>query len=284
MPADDFAPGTVWLVGAGPGDPELLTRRAERLLREATIIFYDALVGPAVLDLIPPHVVRVPVGKRSGRHSRDQAMIDQLLVRAADRGERVVRLKGGDPSMFGRSAEELTALAEAGIPARICPGITAASAAAASAGISLSLRGLARRVQFVTAHAARGEALDLDWHALADARATLAFYMGRAAAAEITRGLTKHGLAGSTPVLIACDVSLPGERLLRTRLDLLPLAVEAISDDKPTVILIGGALAQAEQVAGFDGITAPGGLVAAAARRRGRRAGTALLDRVARVR
>ncbi len=247
MSADDFPAGTVWLVGAGPGDPELLTRRAERLMREATIVFYDALVGPGVLDLISPHVIRVPVGKRSGRHSRDQATIDQLLVCAAERGERVVRLKGGDPSMFGRAAEELTALARAGIPARICPGITAASAAAASAGISLSLRGLARRVQFVTAHAAKGESLDLEWRALADSRSTLAFYMGRAAAAEISRGLTANGLAGSTPVLVACDASLPTERLLRTRLDLLPLAVDAISDDRPTVILIGDAIAGTDQ-------------------------------------
>lgn len=249
MPADDFAPGTVWLVGAGPGDPELLTRRAERLLRTATIVFYDALVGPGVLDLIPDGVVRVPVGKRSGRHSRDQATIDQLLVRAAGRGERVVRLKGGDPAIFGRAAEELTALAGAGIAARICPGITAASAAAASAGISLSLRGLARRVQFVTAHAAHGKPLDLAWRALADSRSTLAFYMGRAAAGDIARGLTGAGLAGSTPVLVACDVSLPGERLLRTRLDLLPLAVETISDDKPTLMLIGDAVADAHYAA-----------------------------------
>jgi len=247
MPADDFAPGTVWLVGAGPGDPELLTRRAERLLRSATIVFYDALVGPGVLDLIPEGVVRVSVGKRSGRHSRDQATIDQLLVRAAGDGERVVRLKGGDPAMFGRLAEEMAALTAAGITARICPGITAASAAAAAAGISLSLRGLARRVQFVTAHAARGETIDLDWRTLADSRSTLAFYMGRAAAPDIVRGLTSHGLAGSTPVLIACDVSLPTERLLRTRLDLLTLAVEAISDDRPTMILIGDAIIDADQ-------------------------------------
>lgn len=244
MPADDFAPGTVWLVGAGPGDPELLTRRAERLLREATIVFHDALVGAGILDLIPEGVVRVCVGKRSGRHSCDQATIDRMLVGAARGGERVVRLKGGDPSIFGRSAEELGALARAGIQARICPGITAASAAAASAGISLSLRGVARRVQFVTAHAAKGASLDLDWHALADRRSTLAFYMGRAAAAEIARALIAHGLAGSTPVLIACDVSLATERLLRTRLDLLPLAVEAISDDKPTLMLIGDAVAE----------------------------------------
>lgn len=247
MPADDFPAGTVWLVGAGPGDPELLTRRAERLLRSATIVFYDALVGPGVLDLIPDGVVRVSVGKRSGRHSRDQSSIDQLLVRAAFGGERVVRLKGGDPAMFARLAEEMTALAETGIAARICPGITAASAVAASAGISLSLRGRARRVQFVTAHAAKGEPLDLEWRSLADDRSTLAFYMGRAAAAEITRGLTANGLPGSTPVLVACDASLPTERLLRTRLDLLPLVVDAISEDRPTVILIGDAIGGTNQ-------------------------------------
>ncbi|HEX7849761.1 MAG TPA: uroporphyrinogen-III C-methyltransferase [Sphingomonas sp.] len=251
MQDDDFTGGTIWLVGAGPGDPDLLTRKAERLLRDATIVFHDALVGPGVLDLIPEWVVRVPVGKRSGRHSRDQAAINQLLVRAARNGERVVRLKGGDPSLFARSMEEMTALAEAGFTARICPGVTAASAASASAGLSLSLRGLARRVQFITAHAAKGQALDLDWTQLADSGSTLAFYMGRAAAGEIARGLSGAGLAGATPVLIACDVSLPTERLLRTRLDLLPLAVESISDDKPTIILIGAAVGD-----GGGGVTA----------------------------
>lgn len=239
MRADEFPGGTVWLVGAGPGDPDLLTRKAERLLRRATIVFHDALVGQSVLDLIGPGASHIAVGKRSGRHSRSQEAINGLLVEAARRGERVVRLKGGDPSLFGRSMEEMAALAEAGITARICPGITAASAAAASAGISLSLRGLARRVQFVTAHAARGEALDLDWRQLADSGSTLAFYMGRAAAGEIARGLIGAGLSGSTPALIACDVSLPTERLLHTRLDLMALTVEAISGDRPTLLLIG---------------------------------------------
>jgi uroporphyrin-III C-methyltransferase len=246
MPVDDFPAGSVWLVGAGPGDPDLLTRKAEQLLRRASIVFYDALVGPGVLDLIPDSAVRVPVGKRSGCHSRSQVEINQRLIRAAECGERVVRLKGGDPSLFGRSMEEVAALAEAGFAARICPGVTAASAAAASAGMSLSLRGLARCVQFVTAHAVQGKGLDLDWPRLADSGSTLAFYMGREVADEIARGLMGAGLAGATPVLIACDVSLPSEQLLRTRLDLLPLAVEAISGDKPTIILIGGAVADRE--------------------------------------
>jgi len=239
---DDFHPGTVWLVGAGPGDPELLTRKAERLLTRAEIVFYDALVGPAILELAG-HAELVPVGKRSGRHSKEQASIDKLLVAAALTGRRVVRLKGGDPSIFGRSMEELTALRAAGVTARICPGVTAASAAAASAGISLSLRGIARRVQFVTAHSRRGAAADLDWQALADPDATLAVYMGREAAGEVSRALIAAGLPGSTPVLIACNVSLPAEKLLRTRLDLLPLATLAFAQDLPTLILVGDAVA-----------------------------------------
>src|SRR5690606_12717083 len=137
-----ISPGEVWLVGAGPGDPDLLTRKAERLIHAASVIFHDALVGPGILALCPPHVRLVGVGKRSGRHSRSQAAINALLVEAALAGERVVRLKGGDPSVFGRSAEEAAVLAAHGIGVRICPGITAASAGAASAGVSLSLRGL----------------------------------------------------------------------------------------------------------------------------------------------
>jgi len=243
MPVDDFPPGSVWLVGAGPGAPGLLTRKAEALLRRASVVFHDALVGPGVLDLIPGHVRLVSVGKRSGRHSRDQATINRLLVEAAHDGERVVRLKGGDPALFARSAEEMAALSAEGIAVRICPGITAASAAAASAGLSLSLRGQARRVEFVTAHAAPGRPLDLDWSRLADPQATIAFYMGRGAAADISRNLIAAGLAAATPVIVACDISLPEETRLQTRLDLLPFAVAAIAEDRPTLIIIGEAVA-----------------------------------------
>lgn len=239
--AELIAPGEVWLVGAGPGDPDLLTRKAERLIAAASVVFHDALVGLGVLDLIPPSVRRVPVGKRSGRHSRTQDAINALLVNAALAGERVVRLKGGDPSIFGRSAEEIDALARHGVRARICPGITAASAAAASACVSLSLRGSARQVRFVTAQAKGGEAIDLDWASLADPGATLAFYMGRAAAADICRNLIAHGLPATTPVLIAKDVSLAEERLVHTRLDLLPLAVGTATGG-PALILIGEAI------------------------------------------
>ncbi|ATP19544.1 MULTISPECIES: uroporphyrinogen-III C-methyltransferase [Sphingobium] len=246
QPNDLIAPGDVWLVGAGPGDPDLLTRKAERLIRAADIIFHDALVGPGILDLISDHAERVSVGKRSGRHSKDQQTIDEMLVEAALAGKRVVRLKGGDPAMFARSTEEMTALRAVGVRVRICPGITAASAVAASAGISLSLRGIARRVQFVTAHSRRGQALDLDWDALADPACTLAVYMGREAAPELSRALIAAGLPGATPALITCDASLPQEQQLRTRLDLLPLVTQAFADDRPTLILIGEAVAQAD--------------------------------------
>lgn len=244
QPNDLIAPGEVWLVGAGPGDPDLLTRKAEKLIAAAEIIFYDALVGPGVLDLIPAHVEAVSVGKRSGRHSKDQEAIDQMLVAASLAGKRIVRLKGGDPAMFARATEEMTALHAIGAHVRICPGVTAASAVAASAGISLSLRGIARRVQFVTAHSRGGQALDLDWNALADPACTLAIYMGRDAAPELSRALVAAGLPGTTPALIACDASLPQEQMLRTRLDLLPLVIQSFAQDRPTLILIGEAVAQ----------------------------------------
>ncbi|PZU58448.1 MAG: uroporphyrinogen-III C-methyltransferase [Sphingobium sp.] len=247
-PSELIAPGEVWLVGAGPGDPDLLTRKAEKLIAAADIVFHDALVGPGVLDLIPEGVERVSVGKRSGRHSKDQQAIDQMLVAAALAGRRVVRLKGGDPALFARAAEELVALRGAGATVRICPGITAASAVAASAGVSLSLRGMARRVQFVTAHSRRGQALDLDWKALADPACTLAVYMGRDAAPELSRALIAAGLPGATPALITCDASLPQEQQLRTRLDLLPLVVQGFATDRPTLILIGEAVAQADML------------------------------------
>jgi len=243
MPQNDLiAPGTVWLVGAGPGNPDLLTRKAERLIAAADIVFHDALVGTGVLDLIPAGVARVGVGKRSGRHSKDQRTINDLLLDAARAGRRVVRLKGGDPAIFGRSTEEIDHLAAHGVPVRICPGITAASAAAASGTVSLTLRGLARRLTFVTAHARAGEALDLDWTALGGQGESLAIYMGRAAAPEIARSLIAAGRDPDTPVMIAVNVSLPTERLIRGRLSSLAFLTRTISDDDPTLLLIGEAV------------------------------------------
>ncbi|MES2698429.1 MAG: uroporphyrinogen-III C-methyltransferase [Pseudomonadota bacterium] len=249
MTAPLIAAGEVWLVGAGPGDPDLLTRKAEKLICAASVVFHDALVGPQVLALVPAGVRLVSVGKRSGRHSKDQRTIDALLVEAALAGERVVRLKGGDPSVFGRSTEELAACRAAGVHVHICPGITAASAAAASLGTSLTMRGLARRLCLVTAHLRQGEVLDLDWQALADPQTTLAIYMGKAAAGEVARQLIAHGMAADTPVAMIENASLPSEQHLVTRLDLLPLAAKSFLGSGPAMLLIGDVVAEQKQVA-----------------------------------
>lgn len=241
--SEDFPSGMVWLVGAGPGDPDLLTRKAERLIRAADVVFYDALVGPGVLALAGAGTPLVSVGKRSGRHSKQQGSINDLLLAAAHDGQRVVRLKGGDPSIFGRSAEEMDHLAAHGIPCRICPGVTTASAAAAGGLASLTLRGAARGITFVTAHLRAGEPLKLDWETLARSHSTLGIYMGRAAAPEIARHLIAAGRAPDTPVLVAVNVSLPDERLIRGTLATLGFLVQAISDDDPTLLLIGEAVA-----------------------------------------
>jgi uroporphyrin-III C-methyltransferase len=237
-----IGPGQVWLVGAGPGDPDLLTRKAEKLIRAADIIFYDALVGPGVIALAHDGTELISVGKRSGRHSKPQDGINDLLLAAARKGRRVVRLKGGDPSVFGRATEEISHLAAHGVEVSICPGVTAASAAAASGLVSLTLRGLARKLTFVTAHARAGEALDLEWSALAAIDSTLAVYMGRAAAAEVARELIRAGRHPETPVMIAVNVSLPNERLIHGRLSSLAFLVQAISDDDPTLLIIGEAV------------------------------------------
>jgi len=244
----EFPAGSVWLVGAGPGDPDLLTRKAERLILSADIVFHDALVGPGLLALVPAGVKLVHVGKRSGRHSKDQRTIDALIVEAALQGLRVVRLKGGDPAIFGRATEELEACRDAGVAVQICPGVTAASAAAASLGASLTLRGLARKLTFVTAHARAGEELVLDWQSLADPQATLAVYMGKAAADTVSRELIGAGLPPETPVALVENASLPTERHFHTRLDLLPLAARTALGDGPALLLIGQALAGAGRV------------------------------------
>ena len=256
QPNELIAPGEVWLVGAGPGDPDLLTRKAEKLIAAAEIVFYDALVGPGVLDLIPEGVERISVGKRSGRHSKAQESINDLLLAAAKAGKRVVRLKGGDPSVFGRSSEEMEHLAADGIRFHICPGITTVSAAAASGSASLTLRGKARGLTLVTAHLKAGEPLKLDWEALARPGGTLGIYMGRAAAGEISRQLIAAGRDPETPVMVAVNVSLPTERLIRGKLSALAFLVATISDEDPTLLLIGEAVA---------GTTMPVGVAASVA-------------------
>jgi uroporphyrin-III C-methyltransferase len=229
----------VFFVGAGPGDPDLLTVRALNLLRGADIVLHDALVSNAVLDCVSRGAQCFAVGKRAGIACIAQNEINHMLVRLAQAGRRLVRLKGGDPAIFGRLGEEIAALRAANIPFEIVPGITTASAAAAAAGIALTLRGHARRVQFVTAQAREQEELMLDWPSLADRGATTIFYMGRERASWIADQLMIHGLHANTPVLLMSDVSRPTQMQMRATLSRLPAAAKKFPAGAPLVILVG---------------------------------------------
>ena len=222
------------------------------MLAMATIVFHDALVSQAILDQITDHVMQVPVGKRSGQHSMAQGAINGLLVKSAQNGHRVVRLKGGDPAVFGRMTEEVDALEAKGIRVRVCPGITAASAAAASGVFSLTRRGSTRALTFITAQGCGSGQNDIDWSALAGEQ-TLAIYMGRAAAPHIAEQLIVNGLLPGTPILIAVNVSSPRERLIRGRLDSLAALMATVGDMDPALLLVGDVTRAQAESAGSNG-------------------------------
>src|SRR6516162_1727493 len=211
--------GKVYLVGAGPGDPELLTLKAVRAIGEADAVVYDRLVPQGILATIRDGVTRINVGKRADFHPVPQAEINHILVRLARAGRIVVRLKGGDPFIFGRGAEEAAELEAAGIPYEVIPGITAAQGCAASARIPLTHRGLASGVRFVTGHRRASEPLDLDWKSLADPDTTLVVYMGLANIDEIVGNLIGQGLAARTPVLAVCQGTTAREQRICTSLE-----------------------------------------------------------------
>jgi uroporphyrin-III C-methyltransferase len=234
--------GKVFLVGAGPGAPDLLTLRAARLLAEADIVFHDALVHPETLALAI-RAEKVAVGKRCGRHSTAQAFINKRLVDAARKHTIVVRLKGGDPMLFGRAQEEIDALRKAGIAFEVVPGVTAALAAAAEVGASLTRRGVSRNVVFATPRVGDGEAAS-DWAEPLASADTATIYMGAGEAAAIARTLIARGKPAGLPVVAVENASLPGSRRWTTTLGELPrLADEAFAG--PVVLLLGEALAAA---------------------------------------
>jgi uroporphyrin-III C-methyltransferase/precorrin-2 dehydrogenase/sirohydrochlorin ferrochelatase len=245
LAADATDPGVVHLVGAGPGDPDLLTLKAQRLLQQADVIVHDDLVGAGVLALARRDAKRVSVGKRAGRHSVDQDAIGALLVDEARGGHVVVRLKGGDPALFGRLSEEIAALDAAGTPWTIVPGITAASAAAAAAGIPLTDRDHAASVTFATGHrrADRAPGVEAaDWVVLARTGGTLALYMALNRADEAASGLVAGGLAPETPVAVALDVGGPDQRIATGTLVGLPALVadlRARHPHAPGLLLVG---------------------------------------------
>jgi uroporphyrin-III C-methyltransferase len=224
---------TVALVGAGPGDPDLLTLKAARLLAEADVVVHDALVGAGVLALIPESVERIDVGKRPGR-ATPQEMISALLVELGSQGQRVVRLKGGDPFVFGRGGEEAIALLDAGIDIEIVPGITSAVAAPAAAGVPVTHRGVSAAFTVVTGHRRPGEP-DVDWRALAKVGGTIVILMGVAHRAAIAEELIDGGLAPDTPIMAVHKATTDAEVIIRCRLD--ELGAAAI--ESPATVVIG---------------------------------------------
>jgi len=245
LDGDVNAGGVVHLVGAGPGDPELLTLKALRALQDADIVFHDKLVDARVLDLIRRDAERVFVGKARGAHAVPQREIEARLIEEARNGKRVVRLKGGDPFVFGRGGEELQALRKAGVEAHVVPGITAALGCAAEAGVPLTHRDHAQAVTFVTGHAKDGEP-DLDWAALANAKQTVVVYMGVDTAAHTARNLIAAGRVASTPALVIENGTTERVKRVRGALGDLPALIEQGGILGPAILIIGEVAALAD--------------------------------------
>jgi uroporphyrin-III C-methyltransferase/precorrin-2 dehydrogenase/sirohydrochlorin ferrochelatase/uroporphyrin-III C-methyltransferase len=241
----------IYLVGAGPGDPDLLTVKAQRLIQTADTVVYDRLVSREILNLIPDSVSRVYVGKATSRHTLSQKEINALLINLAGKHQRVVRLKGGDPFIFGRGGEEALALARNDIPFEVVPGITAAQACAAYAGIPLTHRGLARGVQFVTGHRKDNEALVLDQAELSDPGQTLVIYMGLANLPQIVRDLVEAGRQADTPAAIVERGTTSRQRNIITTIGKLLQAAEQHAIASPAILIIGPVVSLAEELDWF---------------------------------
>ncbi len=250
-PKNDRVGGEVYLVGAGPGDPDLLTLRALRLMHKADVVLYDRLVSPEVLLKLRPDAQKIYVGKRSADHAVPQETINEMLVRLAEEGNRVLRLKGGDPFIFGRGGEELESLAAAGIPFQVVPGITAASGCASYAGIPLTHRDYSQSVRFLTGHTRDGR-VSLEWDLLVKEQQTLVFYMGLAGLPDICDQLLKHGMPSSTPVAVIQQGTTQTQKVVVGNLDrIADLAVEK-EVQAPTIIIIGEVVRLQESLSWFN--------------------------------
>ncbi len=247
---DNIVRGEVYLVGAGPGDPDLLTFRALRLMQKADVVVYDALVSKPIVDMTRRDAERIYVGKRRADHALPQEDINLLLVRLAKEGKRVLRLKGGDPFIFGRGGEEIEELAEHGIPFQVVPGITAAAGVASYAGIPLTHRDHAQSCVFVTGHLKDGT-MNLDWEQLARPRQTVVVYMGLHGLDTLCAKLVEHGMPETTPIAIVQHGTQPTQRVITGTLATMPAIAEREQPQPPTLIIVGGVVTLREKLAWF---------------------------------
>ena len=243
--------GFVSIVGAGPGDAELLTIKALRLLQTADVVIYDRLVSADILELIPAGVSRISVAKSPGKHTVPQEQINETLVNLAKAGRNVVRLKGGDPYMFGRGGEEGQMLKKHHIDFEVVPGITAAAGASAYSGIPLTHRGMSRRVQFITGHLNNDEPLDLNWQSIADPESTIVIYMGLANLSLAIQSLIDAGLPADTPAAAVQNATKAEQQRILSRLDQLDDAIRSQQLKPPVMIIIGKVVSLAEELDWF---------------------------------
>lgn len=245
----DLTRGKVFLIGAGPGDPDLLTVKALRALQAADVVVYDRLVSPEIMALVPVHTKRIDVGKMPKRHKVPQDRINDILVKLAFQGQRVVRLKGGDPLIFGRGSEEAEELRRAGVAYEYVPGITSAQGAAASTGVPLTHRGLATGVRYVTGHRAKDASLDLDWASLASEDTTLVIYMGAMNIGDIATELMRNGMPTTLPVMAVASVTTPREKRLISTLERVEEDFAKTPLAAPVLFFVGHVVSLCEAVA-----------------------------------